>query len=183
MTEQEERFWIARVATDASWVFMHEPEAHEAETKGWEVIALVPASRVQELEGERDSAEQRYEEADRDYRSLAARCERAESHLARLEEALKEAATNDDYAGDIARRALGASIPHDVGIDCLDGGHKGYQAVCWECGWRGTEHLRGDEEMGTPESRSHKTRAREEAAEHRKESLALTHSTPPREDQ
>ena len=57
--------------------------------------------------------------------------------------------------------------PHDVGFDCLDGGYKGYQAVCWTCGWRGTEFLRGDEEMGTPESRVHKANAKREMIEHR----------------
>lgn len=57
---------------------------------------------------------------------------------------------------------------HDAYVDCLDGGYRGFQAACWSCKWRGPEHLRGDEEMGTDESRSHKRAARADAAEHRR---------------
>ena len=55
---------------------------------------------------------------------------------------------------------------HDSYVDCLNGGFKGYQAACWDCDWRGPEHLRGDEEMDTPESRAHKRNARADAADH-----------------
>jgi hypothetical protein len=55
---------------------------------------------------------------------------------------------------------------HDSYVDCLDGGYKGYQARCWDCDWAGPEHLRGDEQMGTPESRAHKQQAKEDAAGH-----------------
>jgi hypothetical protein len=56
---------------------------------------------------------------------------------------------------------------HDSYVDPLHSGLDGYQAACWDCDWRGPEHLRGDEEMGTPESRRHKALARKEAAQHR----------------
>lgn len=56
---------------------------------------------------------------------------------------------------------------HDSYVDCLNGGYKGYQTACWDCDWRGPEHLRGDEEMDTPESRAHKRNARADAADHR----------------
>lgn len=56
---------------------------------------------------------------------------------------------------------------HDSYVDCLDGGYAGYQGACWDCDWRGPAHLRGDEEMGTPESRQHKVKARQDAARHR----------------
>ena len=55
---------------------------------------------------------------------------------------------------------------HDSYAECLGGGHVGYQARCWDCGWRGPEHLRGDEPMGTDESRAHKTNARLDASAH-----------------
>jgi hypothetical protein len=55
---------------------------------------------------------------------------------------------------------------HAVYPDPLDGGLRGYQGRCWDCNWQGTEFLRGDEEMGTPESRAHKQNARREVAEH-----------------
>lgn len=48
----------------------------------------------------------------------------------------------------------------------LDGGYRGYQAQCWDCDWQGTEYLRGDEEMGTEESRVHKRNAVREARQH-----------------
>lgn len=63
-------------------------------------------------------------------------------------------------------RAWEARFGHDSYVDCLDGGYAGYQARCWDCDWEGPEHLRGDEEMGTPESRAHKHHAKEEAAQH-----------------
>jgi len=56
---------------------------------------------------------------------------------------------------------------HDSYVDCLGSGWRGYQAACHDCGWRGPEHLRGDEEMGTDESRVHKSNARQDAAHHR----------------
>lgn len=62
--------------------------------------------------------------------------------------------------------------PHEVGYDCLEGGHRGYQAVCWTCGWRGPERLRGDEEMGTDESRAHKLAAKRDMLEHRAQAVA-----------
>ncbi len=49
----------------------------------------------------------------------------------------------------------------------LGGGYRGYQARCHDCDWCGTEFLRGDEEMGTDESRRHKRNARAEAEQHR----------------
>jgi hypothetical protein len=55
---------------------------------------------------------------------------------------------------------------HNSYTQPLDSGYRGYQARCWDCDWRGTEYLRGDEEMGTPESRAHKKNAHREAAEH-----------------
>jgi len=58
---------------------------------------------------------------------------------------------------------------HDAYVEPLDGGHRGYQARCWDCDWTGPEHLRGPEVLGTPESRAHKNAARVEAAEHRAE--------------
>lgn len=167
------------------------PDSDFAYQRGWqlatpgedipslaEVVEVVPASALTELRRQKDEWEVERENWRTEAQYQADRAVEAESHVATYREALEEAATNEDYAADIARRALGASIPHDVGIDCLEGGHKGYQAVCWECGWRGPEHLRGDEEMGTPESRSHKNQAREEAAKHRRESRALSQPTP-----
>ena len=71
-----------------------------------------------------------------------------------------------------ARRIValwGGREGHDTYYDCLDGGWKGFQGACFTCGWRGPEHLRGDEEMGTPESRAHKQRAKQDAAQHRLE--------------
>jgi hypothetical protein len=58
---------------------------------------------------------------------------------------------------------------HDAYVEPLEGGHKGYQARCWTCDWRGPEHLRRGELLGTPESRAHKNAARKEAAQHRAE--------------
>lgn len=63
---------------------------------------------------------------------------------------------------------------HESYADCLDGGYRGYQAACWDCDWRGTVYLRGDEEMGTEESRAHKRNARREAAEHQRDTLPAT---------
>jgi hypothetical protein len=56
---------------------------------------------------------------------------------------------------------------HDAYVEPLGSGYRGFQARCWSCEWRGPEHLRGDEEMGTPESRAHKNAARADAAAHR----------------
>lgn len=58
---------------------------------------------------------------------------------------------------------------HDAYVEPLDGGYWGYMAACWDCDWKGPKYLRGDEEMGTPESRIHKQNARRDAAEHRRE--------------
>ena len=55
---------------------------------------------------------------------------------------------------------------HNSYIECLDGGHKGYQARCWDCDWTGPEHLRGPEKIGTAESRAHKRHARQDAWQH-----------------
>ena len=57
---------------------------------------------------------------------------------------------------------------HDVGVDVLDGGWRGFQACCWTCDWRGAEHLRGDEPMGTDASRAHKIAARKDMDRHRR---------------
>lgn len=58
---------------------------------------------------------------------------------------------------------------HTSYVDCLDGGYRGYQAACWDCDWRGPEHLRTPgEDMNTPHSRSHKIAAKQDAAEHRR---------------
>lgn len=57
---------------------------------------------------------------------------------------------------------------HASYVECLDGGHQGYQARCGDCDWTGTEHLRGDEPLGTTKSRSHKILARIEAGEHQR---------------
>ncbi len=56
---------------------------------------------------------------------------------------------------------------HDAYYDCLDGGYRGYQGACWDCDWRGPERLRGDEEIGTEESRQHKRNAKLDAKHHR----------------
>lgn len=56
---------------------------------------------------------------------------------------------------------------HDAYVRPLDGGFKGYQAACWDCEFEGPEHLRGDEDMGTEESRRHKRSAQHEATAHR----------------
>lgn len=66
-------------------------------------------------------------------------------------------------------RAWGLRNGHDSYIDCLDGGHKGYQARCWNCDWEGPQYLRGDEEIDTPESRVHKVNARHDAWQHQKD--------------
>lgn len=55
---------------------------------------------------------------------------------------------------------------HDSYVEPLGGGYTGYQGRCWDCDWHGPEHLRGDEEMGTPESRQHKKAAYGDAAGH-----------------
>lgn len=55
---------------------------------------------------------------------------------------------------------------HATYVECLDGGHRGYRAACSDCEWRGHEHLRGDELMGTEASRAHKIHAKEEAWAH-----------------
>jgi hypothetical protein len=57
---------------------------------------------------------------------------------------------------------------HDAYTDVLEGGWKGFQARCWDCGWQGPERLRGDEEMGTPESQQHKANAHADAVAHRR---------------
>lgn len=62
---------------------------------------------------------------------------------------------------------------HDAYVVCLDGGWKGYQAACWDCDWRGPEHLHGVQQLGTERSRSHKGDARREAAQHRLETRPL----------
>lgn len=62
---------------------------------------------------------------------------------------------------------------HDAYVECLDGGFAGYQAVCSDCDWKGDEHLRGAEEIGTDESRAHKIAARHEAAAHRRDTRLL----------
>lgn len=56
---------------------------------------------------------------------------------------------------------------HDSYVQPLNGGFTGYQARCWNCEWIGPVHLRGDEPVGTPESRRHKMLARDEAYDHR----------------
>lgn len=67
---------------------------------------------------------------------------------------------------------------HDSYVNPLNGGCRGYQARCWDCDWTGPEHLRGDEQMGTPESRVHKNRVRAEAAQHRRDTRpAVDHWT------
>lgn len=58
---------------------------------------------------------------------------------------------------------------HDSYVEPLDGGHKGYQAQCWDCDWHGPEHLRGGEPMGTEESRAHKKLAYRDAADHQRD--------------
>lgn len=58
---------------------------------------------------------------------------------------------------------------HDAYANTLEGGWRGYQAACWDCDWTGPEYLRGDEQMGTPESRVHKNNARRDAAQHRED--------------
>lgn len=58
---------------------------------------------------------------------------------------------------------------HHAYAEPLDGGWRGYQGRCWDCDWHGPEYLRGDEEMGTEESRQHKENAHRDAARHRAE--------------
>lgn len=73
-----------------------------------------------------------------------------------------------------ARRTIEAwekRAGHDAYAQPLDGGYKGYQAMCWDCDWHGTQHLRGDEVLGSEESYAHKRRARLEAVEHRRETV------------
>jgi hypothetical protein len=68
-----------------------------------------------------------------------------------------------------ARRVLRAwelRSGHASYVECLDGGYRGYQARCWDCEWQGPEHLRGDEQLGSPESCAHKRNARADAAAH-----------------
>jgi hypothetical protein len=55
---------------------------------------------------------------------------------------------------------------HAAYAEPLDGGHKGYQGACWDCDWRGAEYLRGNEQIGTEESRAHKRNAQREASAH-----------------
>lgn len=59
---------------------------------------------------------------------------------------------------------------HGAYVAPLDGGWRGYQAGCWDCDWRGPEHLHGPEARampGTAEGRAHKRLAQQEAAAHR----------------
>lgn len=67
---------------------------------------------------------------------------------------------------------------HDSYIECLDGGYKGYQARCWNCGWTGPEYFRGDEQIGTPESRAHKQNARRDAWQHQTDTKPADWRTP-----
>jgi hypothetical protein len=58
---------------------------------------------------------------------------------------------------------------HEAYVQPLGSGYLGFQARCYSCDWQGPEHLRGDEIMGTPESRAHKNAARADALSHRQE--------------
>lgn len=58
---------------------------------------------------------------------------------------------------------------HDAYVNPLEGGFQGYRAECWDCDWRGPDHLRGGEPLGTPESRAHKSAAYREAQAHAEE--------------
>jgi hypothetical protein len=64
-------------------------------------------------------------------------------------------------------RDTGIEAIHETYVEPLGGGQRGYQARCWSCTWTGPEHLRGPEQLGTPESRAHKRAAKQDAAQHR----------------
>jgi hypothetical protein len=62
---------------------------------------------------------------------------------------------------------------HRTYVNPLGGGSLGYRAECWDCEWRGTEFLRGDEILGSEESRAHKRNAQRQASEHRHRTRAV----------
>ena len=55
---------------------------------------------------------------------------------------------------------------HSAYVHPLNDGWVGFQARCWDCGWRGPVHLRGQEDLGSPEGRRHKTQAAADVVEH-----------------